>query len=429
MQNIYLNCTIILFIAYLLAGCDSLLGEEQTEQPTPQPVASVTNGDVESNNESRQLVLWAPEAFSPDLETPDGRMLDPVIAQFEQAHPNIFLQIDIKAESGEANVLRYLRSAQQNAPSILPDLVLLDTQQLWQVVDLGLVQPLSDAETIYLVDMYPSAVDAITYQETSYGFPYAMDMMHLAYDRNSVKRLPQNWDDLLEDQATYLFQMGLFTDEKPHIFSRTSLLLLYLGAGGTLIESGTAENRETLEAVVEFLAQGQAQGIITEPTEESELADFVWSALSTGDFAYANISANTYLDRYAIFDNIGFSAIPAKRETQQSLVRVWAFAILTNDPEQRALALDFVQRLLEPNLHGPWSQFAHYIPSQRQAFATWGSNNAYYKFLLNEIENTVAIPNGPIFAEFVQRIQQAEQMFMSGEIMPEEALQKMLSLP
>jgi len=381
------------------------------------------------NGDDHQLILWSPETLSPTADTPTGRMLEPIIAQFGQIHPDVFLQIDVKAESGETNILRYLRSAQQNAPSILPDIAVLDTQQLWQLVDLGLVQPLGDDELGYLGDMYPVAVDAVTYQEVSYGLPYAMDLMHLAYDKNSVERLPESWQDLLDAQAAYLLEVGLFPEEGYSPLSKTSMLLLYLGAGGMLTESGTAENADALESVVEFLAQGQEEGVIVRPTEDRPLIESIWSALSTGDFAYANISARSYLDHYEIFDNIGFGTVPMQSGSPQTVARVWAFAILTNDPEQRALALDFIQLLLDPNVQGTWGQFAHCLPSQRQAFETWLNGNEYYEFLYNEIDSAVALPNGPRFVEFSQRIQEAQHALLNGDVTPQEALQKMRSVP
>ena len=113
----------------------------------------------------------------------------------------------------------------------------------------------------------------------------------------------------------------------------------------------------------------------------------------------------------------------------QTVARVWAFAILTNDPEQRALALDFIQLLLDPNVQGTWGQFAHCLPSQRQAFETWLNGNEYYEFLYNEIDSAVALPNGPRFVEFSQRIQEAQHALLNGDVTPQEALQKMRSVP
>ena len=94
-----------------------------------------------TNEQNRQLVLWVPEFFQPPDQSP-ATLLQTVYDQFRQNHPEVHLDIQIKAESGEASLYAYLRNAQSMAPTILPDVVLLDTAQLWQAAELGLIQPI-----------------------------------------------------------------------------------------------------------------------------------------------------------------------------------------------------------------------------------------------------------------------------------------------
>ena len=96
---------------------------------TTQPISATDNENAltPSLPDTRQLVLWVPEFLDPNPDTNAGRVLDAAMTQFKQANPNVTLDVKLKAEIGEAGLFQYLRSAQKVAPSILPDIIAIDT--------------------------------------------------------------------------------------------------------------------------------------------------------------------------------------------------------------------------------------------------------------------------------------------------------------
>ena len=176
-------------------------GEGEIAPPPDGGVAAGPDRDMES----RQIVIWAPEFWAPSDETPSGQVVNSAITQFEQANTGIKVEVQTKAEAGEAGIFNYLRSAQKVAPAVLPDAVFLDTQDLWRLVELGMVQPLTDTVALRPERFYPFALSAARVGDELFGIPYASDIVHAAAFGVSGQTIPANWSDLRADGRGYLF--------------------------------------------------------------------------------------------------------------------------------------------------------------------------------------------------------------------------------
>jgi len=107
--------------------------------PTATTVVEAVASETAVPEANDQLVVWLPAFSGLTTESSAGATLNSAFHQFEQENPSVKLDIQVKADVGTASLFNFLRSAQEVAPSILPDLVLINTQQLWQIVDLGMV--------------------------------------------------------------------------------------------------------------------------------------------------------------------------------------------------------------------------------------------------------------------------------------------------
>jgi ABC-type glycerol-3-phosphate transport system substrate-binding protein len=331
----------------------------------------------------------------------------------------------VKAETGIAGIFQFLRSAQQVAPTILPDLVLVNTQQLWQLVDLGLVSALSEAEfaqqTGEETDSYPFAQNAITYRSQLYGIPYAADLVQGAFEPDAA--MPATWANLLAAPQPFLFPGGNEEGYQP-----AHTLLQYVAAGGELLEDGSITSPEALRAYFDFLAEGRLRGAI--PAEAADLSTFqaVWESYTGEPAGLAGIQ--TYQFR-AGKEGVrpAFGPVPTRSGEPVTVAETWAFALLTQDPDQRALALELVQTLLDPSVQGAWSQFSGRLPSTRSALAAWSQAGAYTTFLDEQLSAALAIPNGRAFADFTRRLQTAQAAVLRGELTPEAASQNVATAP
>lgn len=430
-----------ILLIFAIVGCNRMVqpievtpipGEERSQVITE----TVTSGNGAAIGvRSSELVIWLPEFLAPNLETAAGDVLATAYTQFEQMHPELRLEVHIKTEVGEANIYDYVRSARKVAPAIVPDIIVVDSRQLWRLVDSISIQPLDRSAIPELVDMYPFALNTATYKDEIYGIPYAADLLHMAYRKSiqqnvtatgqeqtaqeqqfSRKNLPTDWLTLLESENTYFFPAN-----GENGFSNEMLLAQYVSAGGQLTINGTVSNQEALISLFNFLTLGRERNIIPSFNAEDSDLNTIWAAFSNEDIVLVSTSTSRYLDERERLENIEFAQIPTRSGAPIAIGHTWLFVILTEHSDRRLLALELIQTLLEPSIQGLWSQFAHRLPTQQRAITTWRSNQPYDEFIQRLLDVAVALPNGLAFADFASRLQLAQSAVLSGELTPQQA--------
>ncbi len=416
---------------WMLSACSRLSSAPPPVDVPPTPPAQlVPDATVEGGGESGEdgetnLVMWLPDFYSLDPSQPSGETLYTTRVLFEQTYPGVFLDLFNKAENGQAGLLNFLRAAQRAAPSVVPDGVILNTQDLWQAVDAGLVQPLDPALLDGIDDFYPFALDAVTYHDTLYGVPISADLQHLVFHRDylladtdtPLEAPPLTWSQVISDNVPFLFAAGMREPAR-----NLSLLLQYVGAGGSLTEDGDLTNPEAMLNVLTFLADARQTNVIPDQTLGLLSEETTWTTFVERAGGMAAVNARYYLSQREILGEVGFGPIPTQDGTPSAVAQTWAVALLTPDPDRQALIVEFVQDLLEPEVLGPWNRFDLRLPVRRSAMQTWNATDPYYQFLDDQLELAVAIPNGKPFADLAGHMQQAAQDVLSGNLSPQDAL-------
>jgi ABC-type glycerol-3-phosphate transport system substrate-binding protein len=400
-------------------------GEQAT--PTPLPpipptataeIAPVVDETVVPNADD-QLVVWLPAFAGTATEGSAGAILTNAFHQFEQRNPSINLDVQVKADAGSASLFNFLRSAQQVAPTILPDLVLINTQQLWQIVDLGMVAPLREEERLSNVDFFPVTRAAVNYRAQTVGIPYSTDITHLAYDVDEIDTPPSTWVELLEGGEPLLFPAA-------EVGTTNATLLLYIGAGGALLEDGTINDAEAIEGYFAFLAESSEQGIIPATVLDMPSYNAVWRAFAEDRSNLAAAQVMQFYPNAAGIKPPGYTLLPTRSGESVTIADTWAFAILTEDAQRRQLAVALVNELLNPEVQGAWSQATARLPSQPASLALWTQVNDYRDFAQSLLGDAIAIPNGPAFADFARRLHAAQAGILRGDLTIEAAIASMV---
>lgn len=313
------------------------------------------------------LTIWLPEELSPYGEGEGAELLANRLADFGAAHPDLQVQAIVKKSHGRGGLLHFLQTASVAAPSVLPDLVVLDRTDLRVAARAGLLQPLDGLIPPDLkADLFPFAVGLGRVDEATFGLPLAAELQHLAYSPASLSAPPVSWNDVLSAGLPLFFpaagQNGI-ADEFTFI--------QYLGAGGRLTDEGgnpTLEE-EPLTAVLDFYAQATASGIISPVV-----------ALSTGSAGecWARFQEEGGL---TVVDSRWFwtegeriaepGPIPTRNGRPVALAEGWVLALVTADPEQQQWAMALVAWLLDPGWYGAWTQSTGYLPVNRSGLAGW----------------------------------------------------------
>lgn len=433
--QLFLRLISIVFImfAVLVPGCNQQQSDEDLP-PTPVESDSLENSDVESENaapstgnQEIDLLVWSPTFFAPSLDNTAGNILTQVYRAFEDEHPNVLLEVQPKAESGSNNLYNYIRTAREVAPSILPDIALIETQQMWRLIaDFGLVLPLSREEIgVTSNEAYPFTYDALQYGGQTYGIPYVASIIHMAYFPDSegdvTEFVPNTWSDILALGSPYRFslagQEGLSSD---------MLLLQYAGAGGQLTVDGSVSNPEALTALYNFVAAGIEGNVIPQESLDFPSDDAVWEVFINQESGYATVRSEQFLAHQEALKDIGYAPIPTRSASSVTIGRVWAFVIFTDETDKRILALDLIRRLLSTEIHGQWSQNVQHIPAHMSAFDAWSIDQAYHDFLRQQMDTALALPNGQSFADLSQRIYSGQLKVLNSELSPENAAKEVV---
>ena len=349
-----------LLLAVAIAGCSGDLAlatpaPAEAEQNSPTPVAATPAANAAPDAprpDSRQLVVWLPAFSGVAGEDSAGDVLAAAFHQFEQTHPGVRVDVQIKSESGPADLFSYLRSAQRVAPSILPDVVLINTQALWQIVDLGLAAPIAADQAARVDDFYPFTMDAVRSGGQVYGIPYAADAIHLAYHADQTQQPPETWNQLFTGGRPYWFAAG-----GNDLFHDGVALLQYVGAGGQLLEDGSTSSDEALRAFFDFLVEGRIRNVI--PTEVAELAtlDAVWNRLAGPEPDLGSVAASAYL----INATRRRSCTSPRRRRATGCPSLWPLRGLSpclRRARERDLAFALIGALLAPEVQGAWANIA-----------------------------------------------------------------------
>ncbi|MFN8492113.1 MAG: extracellular solute-binding protein [Caldilineaceae bacterium] len=424
-----LGIGLVLFLG--LAACAKAeTALNPTATPTPGSLATPTLAPIVTADSKvnvtteHQLVIWAPPFFDAQPDANAGNILHGMYRQFEQANPGVHVDVHIKAEMGETSMFNYLRSAQRVAPTILPDIVLIDTQYLWQIVELDLVHPITLENLGPKLSFYPFAVNAVTFKQQQYGIPYVADVIHAVYASNVYTTTPTTWAPILATKRPFLFPAGLRDG-----FYDDSLLVQYVGAGAQLLENGEVSNPEAVTAFLTFLTQAKSAGVIPDDALTLSNLDAAWAEFLSGQVNAVNTSASLYLGQPKPVDTPKFGPVPTLKGANVTIARTWALAILTNDAQRRQLAMQLITRFLEPSLQGRWSQLANRLPTSANAFTQWPATDPYHQFLRRELDVALAIPNGRPFAEFAKHLQTVQQAVLHGQLTVKDAVTQLRTKP
>lgn len=437
MQRYYPNPSIKAHSAWLwllhIATCCILLGcRDQADVPPPlpsetamtttaTPAQSAPEPEIQNEQTNDQLVIWLPTFTGIATEGSAGTILANAFHQFEQRHPGVQLDVQAKADIGTSSLYNFLRSAQQVAPSILPDVVLINTQQLWQIVDLGLVTGLREEELFDAVNFYAVANDSVAYRSQIVGIPYALDVTHLVYDSEFNDTAPKTWADLFNAEKPFLFPAA-------EIGTTNATLLNYLGAGGVLMADGGISSPEAIEEFFNLVSRAHQQEIITTQLLDLSGYNATWRAFSASRNNFALTQVNQFYPNITSGRPTSYATPPTNNGHTVTIADSWAFALLTSDPQRRQLALTLINNLLEPEVQGAWSQAVARLPSQPTALSQWTSMNGYRTFLETLLSTAVYPPNGPAFTAFARRLHVAQAGIIRNELSVEDAIEAMISV-
>lgn len=410
----------------LLTGCDFTRPEPTampavpTDTPSPSQPTAIPTDTIPLAPAVITLTVWTTEAFSPTQVITAERVLAQAVADFEASHPDVRLEFVLKNPYGKGGVLDYLSTTSAVVPELLPDLAVLDVNELSTAVQAGLVQPLDDLLPGDLVtDLYPPARDASTFDGRLYGLQLQADLDHLVYNTGRVSLPPSSWPGVLSNPGPYLFpaggQAGLVND---------AFLIQYLAARPWPTEENPEEpflDVDGLVAVLQYYQDGASRGIFpTEILDYHTTADS-WRAYLAGQATMTQVSAHQYLGERDRVPSSAAAPVPAINGPAVGINRGWALALVTTDPVRQSAAEAFMTQLMDPETNAAWGRANDYLPTRQAALVHWDTGDSYTPFIHQQLQMARPRPAIPNYARTGAALQQAVEDVLTGVATPEEA--------
>lgn len=368
----------------------------------------------------RQLIIWLPPQFDPEVETTSGNLLSYRLDEFVARRGQTQLQVRVKPLSGEFGLLESLELTASAAPLLMPDLVALPRSLLEEAFQEGMVIALDDyRDDIAENDWYEYASDLATVDGQTAGIPFAGDLMVLAYTDTAGTPPPTDWSSFLGIQRALSFPasdpQGLVT------------LAWYQSLGGELRgEDGSPTlDGDLMLQVLNFYEQAQDASIMPYWLTQFETDDQAWTsflerqstmAITWTSHIMESDSANTLL-----------AAMPTKDDKAFTYADGWVWCVVPSDSDTEQFALELAEFLTDSEFLNTWAVEGGHLPVRPTSLESW-LGTPYYSSLMKLLPAAVLVPEGDLEDSIGPAVRDAVVQVLKDQVDPQEALDTLIEV-
>jgi ABC-type glycerol-3-phosphate transport system substrate-binding protein len=409
-----------LSIGLLVVACNAApitptpIGSTPRFAPTDLPAPIETPTATPAPNTAITLTLWLPPAFTPGEASPAQKILAQQLQSIGTP-----VQVFAKKEHGAGGLLDLLAAASPIAPSILPDVIALDTTDLEAAARSGLIQSIDNLiPTDLAADLYPFAQNLGSIDGKLYGLIYSADLEHVVFISSTLKSPPAKWSDL--SALRYVFALH---DGDNSVSD--AVLAQYLAAGGILSDADQkpALDQAALTQLLGLYDQAQRNNLLAVNALDLNTDADAWTAWLGNNAALVNVNASLYLSVAQSLPNLKFAALPAIDQPAPPIARGWALAIVAREPRRQIAAMKFILALLSADRNGTFTQAAKVLPGRISALQQWDQNDPYTQFIGDQLQRAIAAPSTSILNIVGPALRTAIDDVLSGRATPEAAAQ------
>lgn len=335
---------------------------------TPTPAATPVLATQAPIN---QLVVWLPDQLAPVDNSDAANVLSTQISAFEESETGTNgLKIDLRRKKAQdvGGIMSTLRTGSVVAPGALPDVTLMRRDDLLAAVQAGLIYPLEGRVSSGIIgDLYNPALQLGQVDGQLYGLPYMLDLPLVVYRPDKVSLTTWRFQDVLNARMVFVFPAAR-SDGLSDVF-----FLQYLAAGGTLPNNGSLTvNADALHTTLSFYEQAVENGTITSAVlQYTSPADYQ-SDLASGTIDAAVVTSSTYLRLRTQGQNVLAAPIPTPSGHTATSLDGWMWVVTTSNADRQALAVRFINWLMNSDQQGRYARAVVMLPSQRLALRGMG---------------------------------------------------------
>lgn len=351
-----ISAAVLLLPALLLGSCSTAASDAEEDAPglTPSPVTSTPVSQTQQPGSTAPspltITIWLPDDLILRNEDALLALIQQQIAAYTESHPEVTIDLRLKAEAGSANMMDSLQSTSLAAPAALPDIVLMSRADMEVAALKGLLIPYDGVSDLLSAnDWIPSIKQLATIQGSTFGMPVVSDALVYFVDKD--EQHTQNAFLVSKPLLAYL------NDPSAEL-----LMGLYLSAGGVLMDQ---EGGPVLESAP--LAQALKQ--VDSARKAGAFPAWMMDIANQSD-VYRYYQAERGDRMIAWYSNIptparnamAAQAVPGLSENAATLVDGWFWTMTQPQPEKRQATVDLVEVLTEENFLAQLAATSELIP-------------------------------------------------------------------
>jgi len=372
------------------------------------------------------LRIWFPDVLGTSEDSAVAAMLSSLIGQFQMENPDAQVDFRLK-QSGEASaaasVYHNLQTARTVAPGALPHLTLLRRSDLARAMQDGLVTLLADPGNTALVEnLLPAAVALGQIDGALYGVPFMLEIQHQAVQPDVELPADLSFDDVLAADWHFVFPAG----ESDPV---SEVLLAQIAEAGGMTAAGVlSPQRETLTAIYQFYQDAAENGLLPPEAAGYEDTSPYLAQLASGEQPAGVLTSTDFLRLRAQGAELDAVPLPTIDGEPASVLDGWIWVIPTGNPQERALALRFIEWMSAPERQAAYAQAVRQIPAQREAFEQWSTGG--YGVLTEQILGGTLINAGwaNSYPEMARALQSGLLRVITGGVSARQAAEAIVPL-
>ena len=407
-----------------VAGCspDSQPATPAEMSPPPDattaPATPAASPTVEVQPTIITLRIWLPEPLDPYNRAQSRGYLLRQLASFGTAYPDLSVEVVVKSVHGRGGMLDFLRTAPNVAPSVMPDLMVINADDLREAAEAHLIQPLDGLLPPSVAnDRYTFATEMGRVGDQTMGYILGVQAQHQAYRADGFDLAPLSWTDVISGSGPFVFPAA---GRDGGIDDAT--LIQYLGAGGAVIDSegNPSIDREPMVQVFSFYSRCVDTGVIS-PTVVLSLTDSgqAWEAFKASGSGLTLVDAGDY--RRGADETTAAAPAPSRYSEPLSVARGWVITMVSNDPSRQALAMLLFDWLIGSEQNAAWTRAEGYLPGTRSAVMFWDAPEGERIMLGQLLEETVPAPPRDVMAHVGPGMQAGLEALLNGQASPSRA--------
>ena len=402
--------TILLGFLLILSGCSGTYKPESTiNLLTPNPVIMTTPPDTAhpgeiqtgepNDNKPVTLIMWVPDDFTVSSSEQVQKLLIDRLDTFEKANPGIIVDLRFKNVKLKESMMDLLNTTSRVAPSVLPDVILLNRSDMETAALKGLLVPFDDYPVSGVTTgVFPGFEDPGKLQGSTFGVPAAGDALVVIDKKYSGEQLP-TWKDILNSSL----QIGVNLNDP----NATVFIALYLSAGGALTdEKGKPHLDQTVfTQLLTFIRETRSQSVFSDwsllASDWVEVSKRFNDGESDMEINWYSSTPKTGLDQYSYHGLSGLS------NSSATILTGWYWCMANPASDRQSSREDLLSFLSQAVFASSWSNMAGYLPVSNQEWPLSGPSSSELQSILGSAqplpETSIMITLGPVIRDAVIR--------------------------